>query len=397
MTAARGATSIGRMTARRLLAFAALALTALDARAQVAPASASQEAAKPAVTPAVTPVVTPAAMSPRAKGAKPSPAKLVAAPVPLGPDGLRLGTDLAKVGDSILARTTWPPAGQVRFVAAARGKRLVLDLARIDLDPRKDSARARAYRQVIPSHSPLKVGTPFTLHGKFGTITTRITGFDVWSSRVVATLEVPPAVDSLARKDDKLTAVAERVMTTATVVPAAASSPAVAASPVPAAKANAPDAPLSAGPGCARDSLDAELRARERFLKDSLDEVVRNTPRPAHTGFSRKVITRATRVLGCFGVGRLAMAMMLRDDRGEWFVERVVIVDDRGKATAFKVVDFRFRAHEILGAYDVDGDGIDEIATRATTERAGAVTILKLDLKGKKLERMAAGFAWEDF
>ena len=328
---------------------------------------------------------------------KPAAAKPAAPPMPLGPDGLRLGTDLAKVGDSILARTTWPPAGQVRFVAAARGKRLVLDLARIDLDPRKDSARARAYRQVIPSHSPLKVGTPFTLHGKFGTITTRITGFDVWSSRVVATLEVPPAVDSLARKDDKLTAVAERVMTTATVVPAAASSPAVAASPVPAAKPNAPDASLNAGPGCARDSLDAELRARERFLKDSLDEVVRNTPRPAHTGFSRKVITRVTRALGCFGVGRLAMAMMLRDDRGEWFVERVVIVDDRGKATAFKVVDFRFRAHEILGAYDVDGDGIDEIATRATTERAGAVTILKLDLKGKKLERMAAGFAWEDF
>ncbi|MBI3790619.1 MAG: hypothetical protein HY275_07050, partial [Gemmatimonadetes bacterium] len=343
---------------------------------------------------------------------------------PLGPDGMRVGTDLAKVGDSILLRTTWPPAGQARFVAAVRGKRLLLDLARVDLDVRKDTARARAYRTVIPAHSPLPVGTPFTLHGKFGTVTTRITGFDVWTSRVVATLELTPHIDSLAKKDDRMTAVAERdgvvVPASAAASPAAASpaatSPAVkggaappsGATPAAGAATPAPSAAPTPGKGgpaavapdttpCTRDSLGADLKAREKWLKDSLETVVKTTPRPAYTGFTKKAITRATRVQGCFGFGRLAMAVMLRDDRGEWFVERVVIVDDKGKVTPLKVLDLRFRAHELLGAYDVDGDGIDELATRATTERAGAVTILKLDLKGKKLERLAAGFAWEDF
>jgi hypothetical protein len=327
---------------------------------------------------------------PAAKPTAPTPAS-----IKLGPDGLRLGTDLTVVGDSLLARITWPPAGQARFLAAARGKRLLLDLGRLDLDVRKDSARARAFRQVVPGKSPLPVGTAFTLHGKFGTIPTKITGFDVWSSRVVATLELPASVDSMVKKDDKLTAVADRVgvplpVSAAPVAPAApaASSPA-ASSPSAATLADAVP--------CTRDSIDADLKAREKWLKDSLDLVVKNTPRPAYTGVSKKVITRGTRVLGCFGLGRLAMAMMLRDDRGEWFVERVVIVDDNGKVTPLKVSDFRFRAHEILGAYDVDGDGIDELATRATTERAGAVTVLRLDPKTKKLERIAAGFAWEDF
>ena len=341
-------------------------------------------------------------------------AKPVPAPVTLGPDGLRLGTDLAVVGDSIIARTTWPPAGQARFVAAARGKRLLLDLARLDLDVRKDSARARAFRQVIATKSPLPIGTAFTLHGPFGTLTTKITGFDVWSSRVVATLALTPAIDSLARKNDKLTAVAERVgvplpESAAVVSPPAAASPtaASAAAASPAATSPAASSPTASSSAvsstmvtepCVRDSLSADLKAREKWLKDSLDLVVKNTPRPAYTGVSKKVITRGTRVLGCFGaLGRLAMAMMLRDDRGEWFVERVVIVDDKGKVTPLKVADFRFRAHEILGAYDVDGDGVDELVTRATTERAGAVTVLRLDVKAKRLERMAAGFAWEDF
>ncbi len=333
---------------------------------------------------ATKPVAKPAAQ--RTPSSKPAPA-----PVPLGPDGLRLGTKLEVVGDSILARTTWPPAGQSRFVAAARGKRLLLDVGRVDLDVRKDSARARAYRQVIASHPPMPIGTAVVLNGKFGSVRTRITGYDVWSSRVVATLELNATIDSMARKDDKLTAVADREG--AAVAPA----PAVSATS-PATSAAATAAPASDVEPCVRDSISSELKLREKWLKDSLDLVVRNTPRPAYTGFSRKVMTRGTRVLGCFGaLGRLAMAAMLRDDRGEWFVERVVIVDDKGKVTPLKVSDLRFRAHELLGAYDVDGDGIDELATRATTERAGAVTVLRMDLKTKKLERIASGFAWEDF
>jgi hypothetical protein len=39
---------------------------------------------------------------------------------------------------------------------------------------------------------------------------------------------------------------------------------------------------------------------------------------------------------------------------------------------------------------------VDDLATRATTERAGATTVLLLDLKGKKLVRFAQGFSWEE-
>jgi hypothetical protein len=334
-----------------------------------------------------------------AAAAKPKPAAAPPKPTgaPIGPDGMRVGTDLAKVGDSIVARTTWPPAGQARFVAAVRAKRLLLDVARLDLDVRKDTARARAFRATIAAHAAIPVGTAFTLTGKFGTIPTKVTGFDVWQSRVVATLELPPAVDSLARKDDKMTAVAVRAG--ASAAPAAAASPA-AASPAaaPAAPAGKPLPPLPAvGPTCVRDSFPKEFKLREKEVRDSLEQVVKQQPRPAYTGYTKKATTRASRATGCFGVGRLALAMWLRDDRGEWFVERVVVVDDDGKVIPFKVSDLRFRAHELLGAYDVDGDGIDELATRGITERAGATTILKLDPRAKKAERLAAGFAWEDF
>jgi hypothetical protein len=58
------------------------------------------------------------------------------------------------------------------------------------------------------------------------------------------------------------------------------------------------------------------------------------------------------------------------------------------------VHDLRFRAHELLTALDADGDGMDDLATRAVAERAGAITVLRL-AGGRRLERMASGFAWE--
>jgi len=73
-----------------------------------------------------------------------------------------------------------------------------------------------------------------------------------------------------------------------------------------------------------------------------------------------------------------------------------VVIDPVGKVTALKVSDFRFRAHELLLAFDADGDGTDDLATRALTEHQGATTILLVDLKGKKAIRLSAGFAWED-
>ena len=99
---------------------------------------------------------------------------------------------------------------------------------------------------------------------------------------------------------------------------------------------------------------------------------------------------------GCFGASRVALAVSLKAGNVEWVREKIVLIEPGGKVTAIKVNDFRFRAHDLLLAFDADGDGIDDLATRATTERAGATTVLVLDLKAKKLTRLATGFAWED-
>ena len=307
------------------------------------------------------------AQSPASPAAR-SPARPVSPP--WRADSIRPGTVPAVVADSIIERTTFAPAGQPWFTAAVRGKRLLLDIGRVDMEVRKDSSRARAYRIAIPRHSTVPVGTRFRLRGVFGEFESEVTGFDVWSSRVVATLSLSPGLDALAKKTATLTATAFRLVGAVSVAP--------------------PMAP------CNRDSVPAEARDRLTWVRDSLDLVVREVPRPAHTGVSRKVFVKASHATGCFGIGRIVLSVTLRDDRGEWFVERLVLLDDHGTVIVPKVADLRFRGHEILGAYDADGDGIDDIATRAVTERAGATTILRFDPKAKKFERLTAGFAWED-
>lgn len=325
-----------------------------------------------ATTPPAAPQQPAAGKPAPPKAAKPGTQKVGTAsqaPNPAWPGGIRPGTVLETVADSIALRTTFQPIGHPWFTAAVRGKRLLLDIGRVDMEVRKDSARAKAFRLVPPQHSTVPIGTKIRLRGPFGAIETEVSGFDVWASRVVATLKLTPAIDSLALKNDKLTASAQRN----------------------------PSAPDSAATGaCVRDSLPPPARDRLRAVRDSLDQVVRAVPRPGYLGVSKKVFVRVSQANGCFAVGRVALAVSLRDDRNEWIVERLVLLDDDGRVVVVKVGDLRFKGHELLGAYDADGDGVDDLATRAITEHAGAITILRFDAKAKKFERLTAGFAWED-
>ena len=100
---------------------------------------------------------------------------------------------------------------------------------------------------------------------------------------------------------------------------------------------------------------------------------------------------------GCFGVARRALVVSLRAGDAEWVRERMVLVAPNGAVTPLRVSDLRFRAHDLLVAFDADGDGVDDLATRATTERAGGTTVLRVDLGNKRAERLAGGFAWEVF
>ena len=99
---------------------------------------------------------------------------------------------------------------------------------------------------------------------------------------------------------------------------------------------------------------------------------------------------------GCFGgADRVLVAAHLRNPTMEWAREVVALVDTLGAVRAVKVNDLRFKVHELLHALDADGDGVDDVATRASTERAGGTTILRYAVKERRFERLAVGFTWE--
>ena len=89
--------------------------------------------------------------------------------------------------------------------------------------------------------------------------------------------------------------------------------------------------------------------------------------------------------------------MSLRAGDAEWVRERFVFIAPDGAVTALRVDDLRFRAHDLLAAFDANGDGVDDLAVKGATQRAGGTAILRVNLAQKRVERLAAGFAWEVF
>ncbi|MEJ7810158.1 MAG: hypothetical protein WKG32_07025, partial [Gemmatimonadaceae bacterium] len=107
----------------------------------------------------------------------------------------RAAARLGPLADSISSRIVWVARDQRWFLAAVRGGRLLLDLGRVDV-PVKTPPRLTALRDAAGSFAPLRVDDHLRLAGSWGTVAATVTGYDVWNGRVVATLDVPPAVDS---------------------------------------------------------------------------------------------------------------------------------------------------------------------------------------------------------
>lgn len=272
---------------------------------------------------------------------------------------------LAPMADTIAQRLVFDPVMQKWFVAAARGKRLLIDLGRIDLELKKDSAHARAFRQAAESRSPIAIGTHFLVRGDWGSDDVTVKGFDVWNGRIVAHLAVPPRVDSLARRRDPLVASAERVTEGVSATDAT----------------------------CDRSS-DSTLVPRLKALAQATLDTLMAGEQPIYVRLQRSVKSRTSFVAGCFGTARgIAIATLYAGDY-EWVRERAYLVSDAGAPKRLTIRDLRFRAHEVLQAVDADGDGVDDIAARAWTPRGGGTVVLTLR-DGAKLERLAAGFSWE--
>jgi hypothetical protein len=273
---------------------------------------------------------------------------------------------LSPAADSIAQRLVFVPANQSWFTAAARAKRLLVDIGRVDVPVNQPPSRLAAYREAVAARSPLQPDTRLRVAGPWGADDATVAGFDVWNGRIVATLKTEPRVDSLARSVDPLVATVQR--------------------------ADSGRPPTY--PTCVRGPADSALVKRLTALRDSLLKVLREGDQPVYQRFVASLRERSSHVVGCFDTGKAVLVVALVAGDYEWVRERALLVAADGKATPLGIRDFRFRAHDLLAALDADEDGKDEVAARSYTERGGGTVVLRI-VDGKRLERLTGGFSYE--
>lgn len=317
---------------------------------------------------------------------------------------------LSARADTLADRMTFLATFQRTFVAAARAKRMLLDLGRVDL-PVKTPARLRAFEQAAKRLSPVRVGDRFRLYGPWGQSDATVTGYEPWNGRIAATLDVPREVQALARRREPLVALAVREDSTYAADSAAhADSVAAADSAARAAAlqhgdtaaadslARADSLGTTASPDrCVRDSVDAMLLTRDTVVEDSLRLLLQadTAGLPPRVRASRRI--HITRARGCFGSGRILIFANTAGGLNEITREYTVLIDTAGAALPVRVYDERFKVHEALRVLDADGDGVDDIAAIGRGERTGGTVILRFDPVRRRLVYLMSGFAWENF
>jgi hypothetical protein len=281
--------------------------------------------------------------------------------------------EIPPLADTIAEKLVFPPVTQSWFVAAARGKRMLVDIGRVDMEVRRNPARLAAYKLAVEARTPFPTGTRFRLRGPWGADDATITGFDTWNGRIVATVATTPRVDSLAATVEPLPATAQLVDSASEALTDTA---------------------------CVRGPLSPALEARVKVVRDSLEEALRATERPPYERLMKSLKSRSTSAAGCFPRGRVVVIATLWAGEYEWVRELVVLLDDAGALTPLRLRDYRFRGHEAIYAMDGDGDGVDDLATRGYGPNLGGTSVLRLvdgrtPKDPRRLERMATGFAWE--
>ncbi|MGA1360698.1 MAG: hypothetical protein ACO32Z_05850 [Gemmatimonadaceae bacterium] len=282
--------------------------------------------------------------------------------------------------DSIRPYLVFRPVDESWFVAANRGKRMLLDVGRVDLEVRKDSAVAAAYRTAVAERSPVPMGTRFQLRGPWGSELVTAQGVDSWNGRIVLVLQGSAVMDSLAQRTATVVASAAPLAGPATTAPSAV--PVTVTPPI--------------APSCLRAPLTPDERQRVQVVRDSLVKVLRGAGLPPYPRLAGRVTSESSEVVGCFDRARIALAVSLRTPTMEWARQRLVLIDATGAVRAVPVEDFRLKVHDLLHALDADGDGLDDLAAVGRTERGGATSILRYDRTARRFTRLASGFAWED-
>ena len=308
-----------------------------------------------------------------ATAAATQPKDTAVAPAPAIDSMIPGAVQLPPLADTIAQRLVFVPAMEKWFVAAARDKRLVVDLGRIDIDLKEDPARLAAFARATESRSPVPKGSRFQLRGPWGSELISVTGFEARNGRILANVKVSPLVDSLAARLDPLVASAELVMEGGPTT-------------------GAEGAIGAAVARCDRTS-DPAFRERLTNIAQTAETELRAGDKPNYPRLAAAVKARRSVAEGCFGAARGVVVVTLYAGDYEWVRERVLLVTD-STVKRMIVRDLRFRAHEVLQAFDANGDGVDDIAARAWTPRGGGTAILSL-IDGARFERLAAGFAYE--
>jgi hypothetical protein len=276
---------------------------------------------------------------------------------------------LGPLADSIAKQVTFLATFQRTFVAAGRDHRLLVDVGRIDTKL-ETPERLRAFREAAAARAPLVPGDRLRLRGPWGASDATVSGYDQWNGRAVVTLDASPLVDSLARRDDPLVALALRADSAA---------------------------PPAADSCDRRGKLTGDLAARAAAVGDSLIAVMRadTVGKPAVAG--KQGASRVTRLAGCFGEYDAIVFASLSASVRDPAREIAVLLDDAGNAAPLSVSDLRFKTHEALRAFDADGDGVDDVAALGRAPRSGGTVLLRLDPEKRRLAYIASGFAWENF
>ena len=273
-----------------------------------------------------------------------------------------------RVADGIV----FAPKTAERFLVAARNKRLLLDVGRVDLAVKQNAEMLALVRRVSARVGPLARASHMRVHGTWGEETDSIVGYDVWNGRAVAVLAVSPRTDSLLRHNAPLVGVATRATSSDTLA-----------------------APAPIGGACSRDSIPPAVQARVAVVRDSLVRWVTDSLKPVFPRLLKATVVRGDATTGCFGSWRAVVIVTTRTPSLEWNEERALLVGANGAVTVARLRDLRLRAHESLMAFDADGDGVDELAARGLATRMGAQSVLKLEPATKRFSRFASGFAWE--
>lgn len=315
----------------------------------------------------------------------------------------RHGGPLSPLADSISNGLVFIPRDRTWFPVASRGKHMLVDIGRIDLNLKSDSATRGAYVEAVSRLSPLPLGTVLRLRGPYSIDEqVKITGFDSWHGRIVAKVSVSHLLDSLARAEDMLPATATRFDTvTARAATAADTSHTKGSVTNVTTTTNPTGAPrtdsLQPPPvACtSRDTLSTDLTTRAIAVRDSLVRFLTDSATPPYDRQLATAKIQSWWVPGCFGLGRALIVANKRTPDMDFAVERVALLDTAGKTVPIKFADLRFHAHDPLYVFDADGDGIDDLAARGHGDRSGGLTILRLDLAARRFVRLVSGFAWE--